>query len=227
MITKTLTFWKDTLQPFHKKSETEFAVVRFGNVLGSSGSVIPLFKEQIARGGPVTVTHPEINRFFMTIPEAAQLVIQAGAMAAGGEIFVLDMGEPVKIADLASDLIKLSGFKPDEEIKILFTGLRKGEKLYEELLMSEVHLTSTSHHKILIEKPMEYEMDFIEQCIDKLDNVVNEDNNKIFKLMQDIVPTYKKRWITSSNPPFFTLEQPVPYIPYRYQQLQLDVLYLF
>lgn len=130
------------------------------NIMGATKRfcVIPLFKEQIAKGGPVTVTHPEINRFFMTIPEAAQLVLQAGAMAAGGEIFVLDMGHPVKIADLARDLIVLSGLKPDEDIKIKYTGLRKGEKLYEELLMSEIALTTANHNKIFIEKPMKYEL---------------------------------------------------------------------
>jgi len=188
----TKRFCEIMVQAFDKVSDTEFVAVRFGNVLGSNGSVIPLFKEQIAKGGPVTVTHPEINRFFMTIPEAAQLVIQAGAMAAGGEIFVLDMGQPVKIADLARDLIILSGLKPDEDIKIKYTGLRKGEKLYEELLMSEVALTSTTHEKIFVEKPMEYNMEFINESIDEFRNVVNLDKEEIFKLMQKKVPTYKR-----------------------------------
>lgn len=188
----TKRFCEIMVQAFDKVSETEFVAVRFGNVLGSSGSVIPLFKEQIAKGGPVTVTHPEINRFFMTITEAAQLVIQAGAMAAGGEIFVLDMGQPVKIADLARDLIILSGLRPDEDIKIKYTGLRKGEKLYEELLMSEVTLTSTSHRKIFIEKPMEYNMEFVEESIEEFRNIVNSNREEIFDLMEKKVPTYKR-----------------------------------
>jgi FlaA1/EpsC-like NDP-sugar epimerase len=187
----TKRFCEIMVQAFDKVSQTEFVAVRFGNVLGSNGSVIPLFKEQIAKGGPVTVTHPEINRFFMTIPEAAQLVLQAGAMAAGGEIFVLDMGHPVKIADLARDLIVLSGLKPDEDIKIKYTGLRKGEKLYEELLMSEIALTTANHNKIFIEKPMKYEFDFIKKSISDFERVIHEDKEKIYELLQKVVPTYK------------------------------------
>ncbi|NLZ49309.1 MAG: polysaccharide biosynthesis protein [Clostridiales bacterium] len=188
----TKRFCEIMVQAFDKVSETEFVAVRFGNVLGSNGSVIPLFKEQIAKGGPVTVTHPEINRFFMTIPEAAQLVLQAGAMADGGEIFVLDMGKPVKIVDLARDLIRLSGLKPDEDIKIKYTGLRKGEKLYEELLMSEVALTSTNHEKIFVEKPMEYDMEFVKQSVEEFQNIIYSDKEEIFKLIQKKVPTYKR-----------------------------------
>lgn len=181
-------------QAFDKVSKTEYVAVRFGNVLGSNGSVIPLFKKQIAHGGPVTVTHPEINRFFMTIPEAAQLVIQAGAMAHGGEIFVLDMGKPVKIVDLAKDLITLSGLKPDEDIKIEFTGLRPGEKLYEELLMNEVALTSTEHDKIHVEKPMDIKMSFIEESIEEFKSVLkSNDKEEIYKIMAEKVPTYKRK----------------------------------
>ncbi|MDD3290443.1 MAG: polysaccharide biosynthesis protein, partial [Eubacteriales bacterium] len=141
------------IQERDKTSITNFAAVRFGNVLGSNGSVIPTFRRQIAAGGPVTVTHQEICRYFMTIPEAVQLVIQAGAMAAGGEIFVLDMGEPVKIMELAEKLIRLSGFEPYEDIKIEISGLRPGEKLFEELLLSEEGLQDTAHHKIFVGHP--------------------------------------------------------------------------
>lgn len=190
----TKRFCELMVQAFDKISRTEFVAVRFGNVLGSNGSVIPLFKKQIAHGGPVTVTHPDINRFFMTIPEAAQLVIQAGAMAHGGEIFVLDMGKPVKIVDLAKDLITLSGFNPESDIKIEFTGLRPGEKLYEELLMNEVALTSTEHEKIHVEKPMNIDMSFIEKSINDFKDVLKEnDKEKIYKVMAEKVPTYKRK----------------------------------
>lgn len=189
----TKRFCEMIIQAFDKVSQTEYVAVRFGNVLGSNGSVIPLFKKQISHGGPVTVTHPEINRFFMTIPEAAQLVIQAGAMAHGGEIFVLDMGQPVKIVDLAKDLITLSGLKPDEDIKIEFTGLRPGEKLYEEILMDEIALTSTEHKKIFIEKPMDHNIKFIESSIEQFKEVVEEGREEIFKLVEKKVPTYKRK----------------------------------
>ena len=189
----TKRFCEMMVQAFDKISATEFVAVRFGNVLGSNGSVIPLFKKQIAHGGPVTVTHPQINRYFMTIPEAAQLVIQAGAMAHGGEIFVLDMSKPVKIIDLAKDLITLSGLTPDVDIKIQITGLRKGEKLYEELLMSEVALTSTEHDKIMVEKPKEIDMEFIDSSIQRLKNALNKGDEEIYSEMQRIIPTYNRK----------------------------------
>lgn len=189
----TKRFCEIMVQAFDKVSTTEYVAVRFGNVLGSNGSVIPLFKKQIAEGGPVTVTHPEINRFFMTIPEAAQLVIQAGSIAKGGEIFVLDMGKPVKIVDLARDLITLSGYKPDVEIKIEYTGLRPGEKLYEELLMDEVALTSTEHDKIFVEKPNNIDLEFVEKSIEQFKKVASMDKEDIFKLVEEKVPTYKRK----------------------------------
>lgn len=179
------------VQTFSRHYDTEFVTVRFGNVLGSNGSVIPLFERQIAQGGPVTVTHPDIIRYFMTIPEAVSLVLQAGAYAKGGEIFVLDMGEPVRILDLAKNLIRLSGYKVDEDIKIEFTGLRPGEKLYEELLMDEEGLQDTENKMIHIGKPIEIdEMKFFAQ----LRNLKDETNNEcadVRPLINDIVPTYQ------------------------------------
>lgn len=178
------------IQSIDRVSKTEFVAVRFGNVLGSHGSVIPLFKEQIKNGGPVTVTDPEIIRYFMTIPEASQLVIQAGAMAKGGEIFILDMGKPVKIVDLARDLIRLSGFVPDKDIKIKFTGLRPGEKLYEELLMDEEGLINTEHHKIFIGKPAEINFEELKKKIYSLHDCLECDNEAVFDSMEKLVPTY-------------------------------------
>lgn len=180
------------IQSIDKVSKTEFAAVRFGNVLGSNGSVIPLFKKQIAEGGPVTVTHEDIIRYFMTIPEAAKLVIQAGAIAKGGETFILDMGEPVKIIDLAKDLIKLSGLKPYTDIPIEITGLRPGEKLYEELLMAEEGMKSTVHNKIFIGKPSDVDYAKLLQSLDELNNIINKDNHVLIKKnLANIVPTYK------------------------------------
>ncbi len=170
---------------------TDFVAVRFGNVLGSNGSVIPLFKKQIAAGGPVTVTHPDIIRYFMTIPEAVSLVLQAGAYAKGGEIFVLDMGEPVKIADLAKNLIRLSGYKLGEDIEIQYTGLRPGEKLYEELLMDEEGLQDTENKLIHIGKPIEMDEEkFMHQLI-KLREAADQDSDAIRSMVKEIVPTYQ------------------------------------
>ena len=178
------------VQTLSRESETDFVAVRFGNVLGSNGSVIPRFKKQIAAGGPVTVTHPEITRFFMTIPEAAQLVLQAAAYAKGGEIFVLDMGKPVKIYDLARKIIKLSGLKPDVDIKIEFTGLRPGEKLYEELLMNEEGLTKTRHSKIFVGKPIDISADELKEKLDKLEGALLLDCEAVKQVVSEVVPTY-------------------------------------
>lgn len=178
------------IQTFDKYYDTEFVAVRFGNVLGSNGSVIPLFRKQIEAGGPVTVTHPDIIRYFMTIPEAVSLVLQAGVYAKGGEIFVLDMGEPVKILDLARNLIRLSGYKVDDDIRIEFTGLRPGEKLYEELLMSEEGMKETGNKLIHIGKPIEFdERKFFVQLKQLKDAVENEADD-IRSMIQEIVPTY-------------------------------------
>ena len=183
------------IQAFNQKSKTEFAAVRFGNVLGSNGSVLPLFKKQISAGGPVTVTHKEITRFFMTIPEAVSLVLQAMSYAKGGEIFVLDMGEPVKIYDLAVSLIKLSGLEPNVDIPIEITGLRPGEKLYEELLMSEEGLQTTAHNKIFIGKPSDITYEQMLKKLGKLEEIIQDENisvNRIKDTMKQVVPTYKE-----------------------------------
>lgn len=178
------------IQTFNKHYDTEFVAVRFGNVLGSNGSVIPLFKKQILAGGPVTVTHPDIIRYFMTIPEAVSLVLQAGAYARGGEIFVLDMGKPVKILELAKNLIRLSGYRVGEDIKIEFTGLRPGEKLYEELLMEEEGLKETANKLIHIGKPIEIdEMKFFVQ-LKNLKEASKNESAQIRAMIQEIVPTY-------------------------------------
>lgn len=180
------------IQGLAKQSKTKFTAVRFGNVLDSNGSVVPLFKKQIKEGGPVTVTHKDIIRYFMTIPEAAQLVIQSGAIAKGGEIFILDMGEPIKIYDLAVDLIKLSGLKLDEDIKIEITGLRPGEKLYEELLTDEEGLIGTKCEKIHIGQPGEMDYPELEKSLEELCQILKSpDTNDLIDMVKKIVPTYR------------------------------------
>lgn len=186
------------IQSMNSISKTEFVAVRFGNVLGSNGSVIPLFKKQIAEGGPVTVTHKDVMRYFMTIQEAVQLVIQAGTMALGGEIFILNMGDPVKILNLAEDLISLSGFEPYKDIPILITGLRPGEKLYEELLLDVEGILSTSHEKIFIAQPKFKEYKEIVKEIELLKEVVSSGTDQdVIEYLQSIVPNYKKPFISN------------------------------
>lgn len=178
------------VQMMNRQSDTDFVAVRFGNVLGSNGSVIPLFKKQIAEGGPVTVTDKRIIRYFMTIPEAVSLVLQASYYAHGGEIFVLDMGEPVKIDDLARNLIRLSGFVPDDDIKIVYTGLRPGEKLYEELLMDEEGMQETENELIFIGKPIEMDDEDFKKKLDLLDRESRAESDRIKEIVAEIVPTY-------------------------------------
>jgi FlaA1/EpsC-like NDP-sugar epimerase len=182
------------IQSMDKVSATKFVAVRFGNVLGSRGSVIPTFKKQIAKGGPLTVTHPDMLRYFMTIPEASQLVIQAGAMANGGEIFILDMGKPIKIVDLAVDLIRLSGLEPGKDIEIKFSGIRPGEKLYEELLTAEEGTASTQHKRIFVAKPSQIDREKIEQVM----HVVRERGSslsyqEVIELIQSVVPGFREQ----------------------------------
>ena len=179
------------VQMMNRETDTEFVAVRFGNVLGSNGSVIPLFKKQIESGGPVTVTHPDIIRYFMTIPEAVSLVLQAGCYAQGGEIFVLDMGEPVRIDDMARNLIRLSGYEPDVDIKIHYTGLRPGEKLYEELLMKEEGMKATANRLIHIGKPIDMDDEKFKAQLARLDAAYRAESDTIKELVAEIVPTYR------------------------------------
>ena len=181
------------VQMMNRESGTEFVAVRFGNVLGSNGSVIPLFKKQIEAGGPVTVTHPDIIRYFMTIPEAVSLVLQAGYYASGGEIFVLDMGEPVKIDTMARNMIRLSGFEPDVDIKIEYTGLRPGEKLYEELLMREEGMQDTANKLIHIGKPIEMDDEKFKEQLDRLNKASKAEVSNMKEIVAEIVPTYKRK----------------------------------
>ncbi len=188
------------IQSINVASKTEFVAVRFGNVLGSNGSVIPLFQKQIEEGGPVTVTHPDIIRYFMTISEAVQLVIQAGSMAKGGEVFVLDMGEPVRIMDLAKDVIRLSGLEPDVDIDIKITGLRPGEKLIEELLLEEEGLSNTSHNKIFVGQPTFIDYRLLLKSLDELESLMKAgDIEKMISQVKTIVPTYKDNRIVNKE----------------------------
>ena len=182
---------KDGTGAVFQDIQTEFVAVRFGNVLGSNGSVIPIFKKQIEKGGPVTVTHPDIIRYFMTIPEAVSLVLEAGTFAKGGEIFVLDMGSPVKIDTLARNLIRLSGFKPDIDIKVQYSGLRPGEKLYEEKLMAEEGLQNTANERIHIGKPLSFDIDAFLGKVDELMEAAYKNKDDIREMVKDIVGTYK------------------------------------
>jgi FlaA1/EpsC-like NDP-sugar epimerase len=181
------------VQSLSRRSRTHFVTVRFGNVLGSNGSVVPTFKEQIRKGGPVTVTHPEVTRFFMTIPEASQLVLQAGSMGKGGEIFLLDMGEPVKIVHLAEELIRLSGLRPYEDIDITFTGLRPGEKLYEELLLSGEGTVPTAHEKIMVAKAECCKEEVLHQQLEELFKSARAmDLGATVGILKEIVPEYRE-----------------------------------
>ncbi len=182
------------------QNRTRFMIVRFGNVVGSVGSVIPLFKKQIEQGGPVTVTHPEITRYFMTIPEACQLILQAGSMGTGGEIFILEMGKPIKIIDIAKDLIRLSGFTPDVDIAINFIGLRPGEKLYEELITEGEGIVPTSHEKILVLRGNGCNKDHLNEHVDSLLALAQgRDIPEIQSAVKEIVPEYQPQVVVKSN----------------------------
>jgi FlaA1/EpsC-like NDP-sugar epimerase len=180
------------IRGLQKQSDTRFVAVRFGNVLGSNGSVVPIFKEQIAAGGPVTITHPEMRRYFMTIPEATQLVLQAFSIGKGGEIFVLDMGEPVKIVDLARNLVLLSGLRPDRDIKIEFTGLRPGEKLFEELNLHDEYLVPTSHAKIRSYlSPFTADLKVMDVALEELRRIFErKDVARLVLFLKELIPDY-------------------------------------
>lgn len=188
------------IQSISESGRTQFVTVRFGNVLGSNGSVVPIFKEQIARGGPVTVTHPDMQRYFMTIPESAQLVMQAAAMGRGGEIFLLDMGEPVKIVDLARDLITLSGFTPGEDIEIVFSGVRPGEKLFEELSIKGENLAPTAHEKIAIWTQLKVQREVIESELHSLAGLIDSDDDEIRRALKRLVPEYQPNGNGNAGP---------------------------
>jgi FlaA1/EpsC-like NDP-sugar epimerase len=198
------------VQALSSRSRTRFVTVRFGNVLGSAGSVIPIFKEQIASGGPVTVTHPDMKRYFMTIPEASQLVLQAGMMGEGGEIFILDMGEPVKIADLARDLILLSGLKPDEDIEIRYTGVRPGEKLFEELSVASEHADRTGHPKIFVGRFRPHGWESVQRHIADLAAIADRRAAELRAKLREIVPEYRSVPVPVASQPAGTALKPVP-----------------
>ena len=183
------------VQSFAQNSQTEYTVVRFGNVLGSNGSVVPLFRKQIEEGGPVTVTHPEVIRYFMTIPEAVNLVLQCGALAKGGEIFILDMGEPVKIIELAEKMIRLSGYEPNVDIQIKFTGLRPGEKLYEELLIDEDNLKKTDKDRIFVAQQTGVDSIKIQEAVQKLIEEAYDETQDIRSYIKELVPEYAPQGI--------------------------------
>jgi FlaA1/EpsC-like NDP-sugar epimerase len=190
------------VQALSQRSKTHFITVRFGNVLGSAGSVIPIFRQQIAKGGPVTVTHPEMRRYFMTIPEACQLILQAGAMGRGGEIFILDMGEPVKIVDLARDLVRLSGFTPDEDIAITFTGIRPGEKLFEELTFDAEKAAKTRHPKIFVGNLRPHAWPHVERCLERMHQLTDGSSpERIRAAFLELVPEYRPTTLTHSGTP--------------------------
>jgi FlaA1/EpsC-like NDP-sugar epimerase len=189
----TKRFAEEVVSALSKESKTVFLAVRFGNVLGSRGSVIPLFRKQIAAGGPVTVTHPDVERYFMTIPEAVTLVLEAGAIGSTGQLFLLDMGDPIRISDLARRMIVLSGFEPDVDIEIVYTGLRPGEKLTEELLTDEENLESTEHPKIFVTHKSAPALDQIKTWLRELDDVArNEGDPKVVvQVLQRIIPSFR------------------------------------